>query len=60
MYAGSFLMVGIVIAMEFALEKKIVFLEAVPMDVCYLVMAAACIGIIMFVGSVWKKSNRIS
>jgi hypothetical protein len=32
----------LVIAMEFALEKKIGFLEWMPMDLCYLVCAAGC------------------
>lgn len=33
---------GVVAAMEFALEKKIMFLEWMPMDCCYAVMALAC------------------
>ena len=33
---------GLVIAMEFALEKKIGFLEWMPMDLCYVCLAAGC------------------
>lgn len=34
---------GLIAAMEFALEKKIMFLEWMPMDCCYAVMALACV-----------------
>lgn len=43
----------LVIAMEFALEKKIVFLEWLPMDVCYVVMALSCVGLILAVRPMW-------
>lgn len=48
--------VGVIIAMEFALEKKILFLAWMPMDVCYTVMAAACLGLIASVCQVWKRA----
>ena len=47
---------GLVIAMEFALEKKIGFLTWMRMDVCYAVMALACLGFIFSVLPVWKKA----
>lgn len=39
----------VIIAMEFCVEKKIVFLEWVPTDVCYLIMSLACVGLILCV-----------
>lgn len=39
MLAGA----GTVIAMEFALEKKISLLEWMPMDLCYLISGAGCV-----------------
>ena len=47
---------GLVLVMEFALEKKIGFLTWMRMDVCYLVMALACLGFIFAVLPVWKKA----
>lgn len=48
-----------VMAMEFALEKKISAIEFVPMDVCYLVMALSCLGLILCVLPLWKRAfNR--
>ena len=47
---------GLVLVMEFALEKKIGFLTWMRMDMCYLVMALACIGFIFAVLPVWKKA----
>ena len=38
---------GVVMAMEFALDQKIGFLKWMRMDLCYLVMAAASVGIIL-------------
>ena len=41
LFAGGVILAG---AMEFALEKKIVFLEFMPMDTCYVVMGLSCLG----------------
>lgn len=58
--AGSFglmlLGMGIVIAMEFALEKKISAIEFVPMDVCYLFMAMACALMIGCIYPHWQRA----
>ncbi len=51
-----FLCAGVVIAMEFALEKKISAIEWMPMDVCYLLMAAACVGMIATVRPLWRDA----
>lgn len=48
---------GVVMAMEFALEKKIMALEWMPMDMCYVIMFLACIGMIFAFRGVWRKSN---
>lgn len=59
-FAGSFLLMllgmGVVIAMEFALEKKISAIEFVPMDVCYLFMALACALIVGCIRPHWKRA----
>lgn len=47
-----------VMAMEFALEKKISAIEFVPMDVCYLVMALSCLGLILAVLPLWKRAYQ--
>lgn len=52
-WAGTLCAMLMVIAMEFALEKKIVFLEFLPMDVCYAVMALSCVGLILAVRPMW-------
>ena len=58
--AGSFglmlMGMGVVMAMEFALEKKISAIEFVPMDVCYLVMAGACALMIGCIAPHWKRA----
>ena len=41
-FALMLLGMGVVMAMEFALEKKISAIEFMPMDVCYLLMAGGC------------------
>ena len=46
----------LVAAMEFALEKKIGFLEWMPMDVCYVVMAGACALAIGAVLPLWRRA----
>ncbi|MBR4081446.1 MAG: prolipoprotein diacylglyceryl transferase [Clostridia bacterium] len=56
-WIGVVASMGVVMAMEFALEKKIMFLEWMPMDLCYVVMFAACIGMIFAFRSVWKTSG---
>lgn len=48
---------GLFMAMEFALEKKIVMLEFLPMDVCYLIMTFSCIGMIYAIRPLWKLSD---
>ena len=55
-WAGILACMGVVMAMEFALEKKIQFLFWMPMDLCYLVMAAACLGMIFIVKPLWRKA----
>ena len=47
---------GLVMAMEFALEKKIPFLTWMPMDVCYLLVMAASADMVLMIGEVWKRS----
>lgn len=47
---------GVVMAMEFALEQKIGFLAWMRMDVCYLVMALACLGFIFTVLPLWRRA----
>lgn len=58
--AGSFglmlMGMGVVMAMEFALEKKISAIEFVPMDVCYLMMAGACALMIGCIAPHWKRA----
>lgn len=56
---GTALCIGVAIAMEFALEKKIVLLEWMPMDVCYAMTALACIGLAAIVRTVLKTGVRI-
>ena len=46
---ATILGLAIVIIMEFALEKKVVLLESWPMDVCYIVTALACLGLVFSV-----------
>lgn len=47
---------GVVIAMEFALEQKISFLAWMRMDVCYVVMGLACLGILLTALPFWRKA----
>lgn len=56
--AGTLISAGVVVAMEFALEKKIVLLEALPMDVCYLLTALACLGLVKSVGAALLAPRR--
>ena len=48
---------GLVMAMEFALEKKIVFLEFIPMDVCYLIMSLGCVWLWLSIRPLWKAQD---
>lgn len=50
------LSMAVVIAMEFALEKKISAIEWMPMDVCYLLMGLACAGLIGCILPHWKRA----
>ena len=54
--AGVLACMGVVIAMEFALEKKISAIEFLPMDVCYLIMALACAGMVLCVLPLWRRA----
>lgn len=56
LFAGMLACMGVVIAMEFALEKKISAIEFIPMDVCYVLMALACLGLILCVTPLWRKA----
>lgn len=56
-WVGVLAGMGVVMAMEFALEKKIMALEWMPMDLCYVVMFAACLGMIFAFRTVWRSSN---
>ena len=47
---------GVIMAMEFALEKKIDFLTWMRMDVCYMVMALGALGLILTVLPLWRKA----
>ena len=47
---------GVVILMEFALEKKISAIEFVPMDVCYLLMGGACALIVGCIHPHWQRA----
>ena len=55
-WAGLALCVGLIIAMEFAVEGKIAFLQWMKMDVCYGVMALGSLGLILSVYPVWKTA----
>ncbi|MGN0745259.1 MAG: prolipoprotein diacylglyceryl transferase family protein [Aristaeellaceae bacterium] len=56
LFAGMLACMGVVIAMEFALEKKISAIEFIPMDVCYVLMALACLGLILCVAPLWRRA----
>ncbi len=47
---------GVILAMEFALEKKILFLQWMRMDLCYAVMACASLGLILICARVRKRA----
>ncbi len=47
---------GLIMVMEFALEQKIPFLMWMRLDLCYLVMTAACVWMLLTVLPVWRKA----
>ena len=47
---------GVVMAMEFALEKKITALTWMPMDLCYIVTILGCLGLIACVLPAWFRA----
>lgn len=51
------LSMGVVMAAEFMLEKKIVFLDFVPMDGCYVLMILACIWMVFAVRTACKQQD---
>lgn len=53
---GEICLIGLAMAMEFALESKIDFLVGMRMDVCYLVMFVACVLMIVLIAPVWKAA----
>lgn len=55
-WLGVIASMAVVMAMEFALEKKILFLNWMNMDLCYLVMGLACLGIILSVRPAWRRA----
>lgn len=59
-FAISFILMlvgmGLVMAMEFALEKKISAIEFVPMDMCYLMMASGCALMIGCIRPHWQRA----
>lgn len=55
---GTILCIALIVAMEFALEKKIVLLEQMPMDVCYLITAVSCLGLVKSVQSVLNVNQN--
>ena len=59
-FAGSFALLllgaGLVMAMEFALEKKISAIEFLPMDMCYLIMGGACALMIGCIAPHWNRA----
>lgn len=55
-WCGTLCGMLLVIAMEFAVEKKIVFLEFLPMDVCYLITALAGVLMVCSILPVWRRA----
>ena len=55
-YALGETVTGVVMAMEFALEKKISAIEFMPMDVCYLLMAGGCALMIGCIVPHWRRA----
>lgn len=59
-WLGVIASMAVVMTMEFALEKKILFLNWMNMDLCYLVMGLACLGIILSVKPAWRKAFGVT
>ena len=57
-WCGTLCGMLLVIAMEFAVEKKIVFLEWLPMDVCYLITALAGVLMVVSILPLWRKQDK--
>lgn len=55
-WISIFALLGIVIAMEFALDEKISFLSWMHMDLCYLVIGLVSAGIVFAVYPLWKRA----
>ena len=55
-WAGMFGCMGLIIAMEFAVEGKISFLQWMKMDLCYAVMGLGSLGLILSVHTVWRRA----
>lgn len=55
-WAGMLGCVGLIIAMEFAVEGKIAFLQWMKMDLCYGVMGLGSLGLILCIRPVWKAA----
>ena len=55
-WAGLLACMGVILAMEFAVEGKIHFLLWMRMDLCYFVMGLSSLGLILFSASLWKKA----
>ena len=56
-WISLFAAAGLVMAMEFALEKKIVFLEFLPMDVCYVLICLGCVWLWLSIRPLWKAQD---
>ena len=52
---GLLLCFLLITAMEFAIEKKISQIEWLPTDLCYLIIAIACVGIAALIYPQWKR-----
>ncbi len=57
-WCGTLCGMLLVIAMEFAVEKKIVFLEWLPMDMCYLITALAGVLMVASILPLWRKQDK--
>ncbi len=56
-WCGTLCGMLLVLAMEFAVEKKIVFLEWMPMDVCYLITALSGVLMVCCILPLWRKQD---
>ncbi len=53
---GTLPLMGVAMAMEFALEKKIGFLTWMRMDVCYVVMVLSCLMMVWLCLPLWRTA----